>query len=186
MKVILALTRSEVLRHVAMILSALLLTVVLALSASGSDKDKEPKCGATASLRIHATPAAVWDVLMNAKEFDSTVESDTVDGAVVEQRFTRLPIFGQMAVTFKVTMVPKERLNFRMLHSNCLKGFSGNWLVVPIGDNETKVEMRCFVDLGLPIPQFMVNQFMSGKMRKRLLKIRNLSEAADKSTKSEP
>lgn len=146
--------------------------------AHASDKKSKPERGALASAQIRAPQAVVWSVIVNAKEFDSTIEGESVDGAVVEQRFTKLPVFGQMAVTFKVTVVPQERLDFKMVRSNCMKDFSGRWLVTPIDDSTTRVDMRCFVDPGLAVPQFIVNQFLSGKLRKRLLKIKKLAEAA--------
>jgi hypothetical protein len=74
-----------------------------------------------------------------------------------------------------------------MIRSNCLKAFTGNWLLTPITDKETKVEMHTFVDCGLPLPQILVNQFIAGKMRKRLQKVKKLAEsAANEPPKSQP
>lgn len=93
----------------------------------------------------------------------------------------------EIAVTFKVTTLPQQKLHFTMIRSNCLKAFSGSWLLTPLTDKETKVEMHTFVETNLPIPQILVNQFVAGKMRKRLQKIKKLAESAAKEpAKSKP
>jgi hypothetical protein len=156
---------------------AVISATVVAMPASHCEKEKDFKGGAAASVQIHASQSAVWTAMTDAEQFDTTIQSESADGVVVEQRFVRLPFFGQLAVTFRITTVPQESLNFSMLRSNCLKAFSGTFLVIPINDHETEVEMHSFVDPALPVPQFLVNQFISGKLHKRLLKVKKLAES---------
>jgi hypothetical protein len=162
--------------RVARLFCSILLCVSFAAAASGSDKDSESKSGATATVHINASQSVVWNTITDVKQFDNTIDAETADGAIVEQRFTRLPLLGEMVVVFKVTTTPQQRVEFNMIRSNCLKAFSGNWLVTPISNDETEVEMHSLVEPMLPIPQFLVNQFVSNKMHKRLLKLKKLSE----------
>jgi hypothetical protein len=161
-----------------MIASAMFLGVLLLLPPAGSQRAKESNRGASASVHIKASAPVVWKAMTDAEQFDTTVEKETPNGGtLVKQRFARLPVFGEMAVTFRVITVVEQRLDFEMVHSNCLKSFSGNCVLTPISDNETQLDMHSFVDPALPVPQFLVNQFLSGKLHKRLLKVKKLSES---------
>ena len=158
------------------LIAALLMATALTLAVNAADKDEEVKGGSSATININASQSAVWNTLTNVTEFDDTIESTEDDGVVVKQRFTRLPFFGELAVSFKATTVPMERVNFRMVHSNILKACHGYWMLTPVAPNETTVEAHTLVETGLPIPQFLVNQFISGKLHKRLSKLKKLSE----------
>lgn len=134
--------------------------------------------GVTSSILIEAPQDAVWEGIRDTKNFDDKIQSDVPNEAVVEQKFHLLPLIGETSVTLKATTIPKRTVDLSLIHSNHLKAFTGRFEVTPISPTETRLEMSLYVDTGLPVPQFVVNGFVAGKVRSRLQKVKAVAEAS--------
>ena len=134
--------------------------------------------GVTESVLIHASQDAVWEAVRDTKHFDNKIESHVPNEAVVEQRFRSLPLIGETTATIQVTTIPKKSIDYHLIHSNHLKALRGSWLLTPISPSETKLQLSSYVVPGLPVPRFLINNFVAMKVRGRLHKVKVLAEAA--------
>jgi hypothetical protein len=160
------------------LIAAVTVVALTHLSVSAAEEDVAAEKGVTAKISIKAPLAKVWEVCGDSKNFDSKIQSSTADGAIVEQRFGHIPILGETTATVKATTVPMQRLEYRMIRSDRLKALSGTWILTPINANSTNLQISSYVDPGLPVPRFLINRFVLGKVRSRLQKIKRLAESS--------
>lgn len=132
--------------------------------------------GVTGSMIVAGSRDKVWEVLTATGHFDDTLHSVHGNEAIVTQKFKSLPFFGVTTVKVKATVQPKDRIDFRMIESDRLKAMEGNWQIHSIDKGKMRVQLTMYVDPGLPVPRFLVNQFIAGKVRHRLRTVKNLVE----------
>jgi hypothetical protein len=142
--------------------------------------------GVTGSTTVHAPKQAVWDVISGMGHFDDKLQSVNGDEAIVEQKFKTLPMFGEISVTLKAKVKPTERIDFQMIKSDRIKSMTGAWSISPIDEKQTKLNLMMNVDPGLPVPRFLVNQFIAGRVRSRLKKVKMLAEKAESKRSRDP
>jgi hypothetical protein len=155
-------------------LAAALMVLALVSVPSGAESGR----GVSGQMTVDAPPAQVWKVLTTTGNFDDKVKSVNGDEAIVEQKFATLPLMGSATVVVKARVKNMERIDFDMIRSDRLKGFSGSWSISPLSATTTRLHLRMDVDTGLPIPRILVNRFISGKVKNRLRKVKALAESS--------
>lgn len=130
----------------------------------------------SSSLVVNAPKDDVWKILTTMGHFDDKMHSQNGNEAIVEQKFKSLPMLSAITVVMKATVTPTERIDFEMTKADHLKDFEGTWTVASIDEKKTKVGLSMFVDPGLPVPRFLVNKFIEGKVKSRLRKVKQLAE----------
>lgn len=153
------------------IFATLICAIFLPAGAWAADK------GVSATVLIKAPAAAVWDSIGDTKHFDSKIDRRNPNEATVEQKFHVIPMLGETTAVIKVTAVPKQRIDYKLIKSDKLKDLSGSWTLTEISPTTTKLQLSSRVDLGLPVPHFLVNRFVAQKVRVRLQKVKKLAEA---------
>lgn len=138
----------------------------------------ESQRGVSGHVIVNADSKAVWKTLSTMGNFDDKLQSVNGNEAVVEQKFKSLPLLGVATVLLRANVKPMERIDFQMIKSDKLKDFSGSWSISPLDDRRTKLNLTMNVDPGLPVPRFLVNKFIAGKVRSRLKKVKVLAESS--------
>lgn len=141
--------------------------------------------GVHSSIEIDAPPSVVWEAVADQRKTDPDIEyskvlSRTGNVVVVEQKFGKLPMLGSAVVTFRSDEVPHKRIDYKMLKSDKFKHMSGSWILTPIDKDTTKLELTNFVDAGVPMSQFIVNQVTKGKVKARLSNVKLIAESAQR------
>lgn len=156
---------------------SLLIAVVVALVCALPGHAKGKRDPVSDNIAIDAPASAVWKAVTSADKFDASVSSSEGNEAVVEQAFEKIPFYGTVKTTLKVTVKPGEVLSYEMIKSDKLKEMSGSWVLTPINKNKTHLKLTSSVDPGLPVPRFLINHFIKGKVHSRLEKTRKLAES---------
>ncbi len=144
------------------------------------------KGGVSSSTVINAPKEAIWGVLSIGGHFDDNIQSITGNEARAEQKFRYIPFLGTLTILVKATAIPMEQIEFNMMQSDKMKAFSGQWRIVPIDDCHTRLHLIMNVDPGLPVPKFLINQFILGKVKSRLKKIKTLVEKQSRTSTRTP
>jgi hypothetical protein len=135
-----------------------------------------------ASIIIKAPPEAVWDAVHEQRKTDpelaySKVLKQGVNEAVLEQKFTVIPMIGSAVCTMNTQEVPNRRIDYQMIKSDRFKAMEGSWVLIPSADGKTTtLELSTHVDLGLPVPKSMMNGVTHKKLERRLSAVRELAE----------
>jgi hypothetical protein len=152
------------------------LTVVFTCQSSAQAKDATFK-GVSDTTIVNAPKELVWAAVTSADKFDADIRSAKGEEAIVAQRFERIPFYGTVHTTLKITVRENEELSYELIESDkVLKEMSGGWHLTPIDHNKTKLKLTSSVDPGLPIPRFLINRFIKGKVQGRLNKTRKIAE----------
>jgi uncharacterized membrane protein len=128
------------------------------------------------SVTVKAPVDVVWKVISSADNFDADVKSVKEEHTLVEQSFSKIPFYGEVKATIEVKAKENESLSYRMVDGKNIKNFSGCWTLSPIDKTTTRLKLTSNIDPALPIPRFLVNQFIRGKVRGRLKKSQTLAE----------
>ncbi|MBU6451615.1 MAG: SRPBCC family protein [Cyanobacteria bacterium REEB67] len=128
------------------------------------------------TMSVKAPADVVWKAITSADQFQAQVKSTKDDEAVVEQSFYKIPFYGEVKATLRVKAKPNEVLSYDLIEAKMIKGFSGSWILTAIDKSTTRLKLTSNVDPGLPIPRFLVNQFIRGKVKGRLKKSQVLAE----------
>lgn len=135
-----------------------------------------------ASIVIKAPPEAVWDAVHEQRKTDpelaySKVLKQGVNEAVLEQKFTVIPMIGTAVCTMNTQEVPNRRIDYQMIKSDRFKAMEGSWVLTPSPDGKTTtLELSTHIDLGLPVPKSMINGATHKKLERRLAAVRELAE----------
>ncbi|MBX9668691.1 MAG: SRPBCC family protein [Candidatus Obscuribacterales bacterium] len=153
-------------------LIAILAFTILGLPAMAKTGKTQP---VSDSVVINAPKETVWQAVVSADKFDANIRQSDGKVAIVEQEFQRIPFMGSVKTTLKVTAKENEMLAYEMVDGR-VKEFSGCWELIPVETNVTKLKLTSNVDPGLPIPRFLVRQFIKSKVTHRLEKTKKLAE----------
>jgi hypothetical protein len=133
---------------------------------------------------VNAPKEVVWSAVTSADKFDADICSTEGTEAVVSQKFHKIPFYGTVATTLKIKVKENEFLSYDLIKADKnLKHMSGSWVLTPIDKSKTQVKLTSSVDPGLPIPRFLVNQFIKMKVHSRLAQTRQLAESMYESKK---
>ena len=130
----------------------------------------------TETMSVKAPVDVVWKAITSADQFNAQVKSTKDDEAIVEQSFYKIPFYGEVTAVLKVRAKPNEVLSYDLVEAKMIRAFSGSWVLTAIDKNTTRLKLTSNVDPGLPIPRFLVNQFIRGKVKGRLKKSQVLAE----------
>ncbi|MBZ0187197.1 MAG: hypothetical protein K8F91_13195 [Candidatus Obscuribacterales bacterium] len=160
-------------------LSLIFLTLaVLTVSAPVCAKDGFK--GVQSDILINAPRAHVWKIVIDKENFAFAFKKkdDRTNEAIIEQDFPSIPLMGQVKTVLKIKVKENEKLDYDLIESNQIKAFSGGWLLTSVNESTTKLHISSYVDPGLPVPRFLVNAFLKGRVNKRLKKAKRLAEAS--------
>ncbi|MBX3075480.1 SRPBCC family protein [Candidatus Obscuribacterales bacterium] len=166
-----------------------LLSSITILSAlHGQAAAKSEKCNSVSDTTVvNAPKECVWKAVTSADKFDADIKSTEGKEAIVQQKFERIPFYGTVQTTLKITVKENELLSYELIEADkSLKEMSGKWELTPVEQAKTRLKLTSNIEPGLPIPRFLINQFIKGKVRTRLHKTQKLAEELyDKQRKSE-
>lgn len=151
------------------------LVLLLSVACSCAARAHDGK-GVSGSTVINAPRENVWKILTTVGNFDDKLQSRSGNEAVVEQKFKALPLLSAITIVLKAKVTPEERIEFDMIRCDRLKAFSGAYDLFDTDRERTKVSLFMYVDPGLPVPRFLVNKFIEGKVKSRLRRLKNLVE----------
>jgi ribosome-associated toxin RatA of RatAB toxin-antitoxin module len=143
--------------------------------------------GVSSSIIIEAPPKVVWQAVADQRSTDpdliySKVLSRSGNTSMLEQKFSKLPVIGTATVLFQSNEVPHQRIDYHMVKSDKFKDMSGSWVLKPVDNNTTELQLTNFVDTGLP--QMFVNQFTKAKVKQRLALVKSAAERAQRTLAS--
>jgi hypothetical protein len=132
--------------------------------------------GVSSSTVVNAPKETVWKTLTTVGNFDDKLISQNGNEATVEQKFKSLPMLSAIIIIVKAKVTPEEHIDFEMVKCERLKAFAGRYTLSAIDPKHTKVHLTMYIDPGLPVPRFLVNRFIEGKVKSRLKRIKTLVE----------
>jgi hypothetical protein len=164
---------------------ALVGAIALISTCASAAQAKPGKCHDISDTTIiNAPKEAVWAAVTSADKFDADVTSADGQEAIVAQKFDKIPFYGSVATQLKIKVKENESLSYDLIKADKnLKQMSGSWQITPIDKTKTQLKLTSSVDPGLPIPRFLVNQFIKMKVHSRLMKTRQLAEHIHESKK---
>lgn len=155
----------------------LMMAWLFAPAHAASAADHKRDHGITSSTTIDAPKSQVWQALISPGNFDDKLIEKLNDReAIVEQRFKSLPMLSAIVVTVRAKIQPEDRIDFDMIKSEHLKNFAGIYTLSAVSPKKTRVQLTMFIDPGLPVPRFLVNKFVDGKVKSRLKRIKMFVE----------
>ncbi len=112
--------------------------------------------GATAEVKVMATPEIAYEAIRALREGPSEgckVLSTCAEESIVEEIFDELPIIGKATCVYRETYEPSKMVRFKMIRSDKLKAFEGEWTLTSVDDGQhTMVKLRSYIDTGLKVP----------------------------------
>lgn len=112
--------------------------------------------GVIVETKVMASPGLAFAALRELRNQDSQgcrVLSSSSTESVVEETFDGLPVIGRAVCVYTETYEPSRRMSFKMLRSDRLKAFEGEWTLQPIDNGaHTLVRLRTYIDTGLTVP----------------------------------
>lgn len=149
-------------------------------------KDDQNKNWVKAKVIIDAPPNIVWDTVHDERKHDpdlaySKVLSQKDNHAVLEQKFQLIPVFGTSICKMSNDEIPGKRIDYKLLHSDRFKAMEGSWILTPSENGkQTELELVTHLDLGLPIPEGMMNNATGKKLERRLGNVKKMAERIQK------
>ena len=130
----------------------------LAISPVPARAEKVPgSLGAKVEATVMAPPEIVFAALRSIRDGDDSgscrMLSSTVNENVVEEVFDGLPVIGKATCVYKETFEAPSKMSFKMIRSDKLKTFEGEWNFQPVDNGtHTSVKLRTNLDTGLKVP----------------------------------
>ena len=143
----------------------------------------ETHCGVYVQAKVKAPLKITYDTLRNLRSEEpdgSKIISSSETECVVEEIFDKLPVIGQAVCVYKETYEGPNRVAFKMIRSDKLKAFEGEWTLTEAdGGKSTIVKLHSFVDVGLKIPfaKQMTQMASTGEVKHH---VDNLKHRAEK------
>ncbi|MDR3616222.1 MAG: SRPBCC family protein [Candidatus Obscuribacterales bacterium] len=143
-------------------------------------KDTSAWCKARTTIK--ASPEVVWRMVHEERQHDpdigyTKVLEQSEHECKLEQQFKFIPVLGTSVCVTEQKEVPFERIDYKLLKSDHFKEMEGSWTFASADNGRSTVlELSSHLDLGLPVPKFMMNRISTGKLEKRLAHIKELAE----------
>jgi hypothetical protein len=143
----------------------------------------DPKSWVTGRVLIKAPPEVVWRTVHEERHKDpdmaySKVLERGVNEETYEEKFLLLPILGSATCVLKDKETPLKRIDYSLVKSDRFKAMEGSWVFTPCEDGKfTTVELISRVDLGLPVPQNLLDGNLAKKIERRLVHVRSIAES---------
>ncbi len=136
----------------------------------------------TGSVVIKASPEIVWQSVHDERASDPDLAYSKVlekgeNESRLEQKFTFLPVIGTAVCEMRNWEVPLQRIDYKMIKSDRFKSMEGSWVLTPMENGQTKLELSTNLDMGLPVPRAMVNGIASKRITVRLKHVKDMAES---------
>jgi len=147
-----------------------------------SEKRADEKTWNSAKILIKAPPKMVWDSVHEERKHDpdlaySKILEQGVNECRLEQKFQLIPVLGTSVCEMHNKEVPGERIDYKLLKSDRFKAMEGSWVLTPHSDGRyTMLELTTHLDLGVPVPQMVMNSVTTKKLARRLTNVKKAAE----------
>lgn len=136
----------------------------------------------TGSVVIKASPEIVWQSVHDERASDPDLAYSKVlekgeNESRLEQKFTFLPVIGTAVCEMRNWEVPLQRIDYKMIKSDRFKSMEGSWVLTPMENGQTKLDLSTNLDMGLPVPRAMVNGIASKRITVRLKHVKDMAES---------
>ncbi len=131
---------------------------------------------------IQAPTNTVWYSVHEERKSDpdmaySKILEQRDNETTLEQKFVLIPMLGTSTCLMKQKEIPLQRIDYKLVKSDHFKAMEGSWILTPGSDGKsTELELFSYIDLGLPIPHFIVNATLSKKIERRLRHVKSMAE----------
>lgn len=167
--------------------NALLILAVTTFAANPlAVQANEAHHGVNVQAKVHAPIKVTYEALRNllVEDPDGTkILSSNEHECVVEEIFDKLPVIGQAVCVYKETYDAPNKVAFKMIRSDKLKAFEGEWTLTEIENGKaTLVKLHSYVDTGLKIPfaKQMTQMASSGEVKQHLEVLKKQAELKEK------
>ena len=140
----------------------------------------------TAKVKINAQPSIVWEAVHEERKTDPDLayskvleESKGESGRneqTLEQKFQLIPVLGTSVCVIKSTEDLHKRIDYHLLKSDRFKAVEGSWILQPVEDGCTVLELGSYIDIGVPAPRSFVENIAGKKLERRLNAVRKVAE----------
>lgn len=147
-----------------------------------TEKKTENKKFVKGRVLINASPHVVWESVHEERKHDPDLEyskllEEKANVKMLEQKFNLIPVIGSATCLMKQDEVVNERIDYTMVKSDRFKAFEGSWVLTPTEDGKgTILELTSYIDMGLPIPRGLMENFQGKKLGKRLSNVKKMAE----------
>ncbi len=137
--------------------------------------------GVSAELKIMVPPEVTYAAAKASREESDEgckIISSTPAACVIEELFDGLPVIGNAKCTYRESYEPL-RIIYKMISSDKLKAFEGEWTFTPADDGQsTIVKLRSYIDTGLKIPfaRKLTNMGTSSEVKQHLAELKKSAE----------
>lgn len=133
--------------------------------------------GVSADIVVPASAMQCYEAIRGNRQGVHVIY-DHPEEALLEEEFTDLPVIGSAKCRYKEVYTPGRRVDYTMVHSDKFKAFEGQWILTPIDDKHTKVELSSYIDTGLifPFVKKLTNNQTLHDVKERLQEIKSLAE----------
>jgi hypothetical protein len=144
--------------------------------------EKEKLEAVTAKIKILAPPNVVWQVVHEERKHDpdlaySKVITEGNNEFLLEQKFCLIPVIGTSVCQMQQKETPDCRIDYKLIKSDRFKVMEGSWVLIPSSDKQsTTLELTTTLDLGMPVPQNIINHVTLKKLERRLHHIKQMAE----------
>jgi hypothetical protein len=138
--------------------------------------------GVLGSVLIKAPADVVWETIKKQRELDPDMEySNTLsrngNDAVIEQKFTGLPIWGSTTNVISEHETPFSRVDYKLIKSDKLKKLEGSWVLTPAENGaSTSLSLSSHLDVGIPFTGGIAKKMATKLVNKRLTNVKILAE----------
>lgn len=167
------------------LLLSLLLTVASCNTAAMAEKHADKK-GVNADAKVMASPELTYEALRSLRDDDPSgcrVLSTGENESVVEETFDGLPLLGQAICVYRETYEPLKKLSFKMIRSDKLKAFEGEWTLQAVDNGQhTLVNLRSYIDTGIKLPftKQITEMASSSEVKQQLADLKKSAELRQK------
>lgn len=155
---------------------------VAAKTQTSESAIKDTSAWCKVRITIKASPEVVWRMVHEERQHDPDIAYTKVleqseHECKLEQEFKFIPVLGTSVCVTEQKEVPFERIDYKLVKSDHFKEMEGSWTFASADNGRSTVlELSSHLDLGLPVPKFMMNNISTRKLEKRLAHIKELSE----------
>jgi hypothetical protein len=140
------------------------------------------KHGVSSSVLIKAPVSVVWETIKRQRELDPDMEysktlSRSGNQAIIEQKFTGLPVWGSTTNVIQEQETPFSRVDYQLVKSDKLKALEGSWVLAPADNGgSTRLSLSSRLDVGIPFTGGIAKKVASRMVTKRLTNVKALAE----------
>lgn len=142
--------------------------------------------GVSADATVLASPEITYKALRSMRDEDPSgcrVLSSSENESVVEEVFDGLPVIGKAVCVYRETYEPQKRISFKMIRSDKLKAFEGEWTLQAVDNGtHTQVRLQSYIDSGIKVPfaKQITEMANSGEIKQQVADLKKSAEHKQK------